>query len=318
MFDVLAIGELLIDFTPVGKGENQNPVFEMNPGGAPANCLAALSSLGGKTAFIGKVGSDKFGNFLIQSLQEAGVHISGIKKTDLSPTTLAFVHLSKQGDRDFSFIRKPGADILLMVDDIELSLVDNSKVVHFGSLSFTDEPSREAVLYTIKYARQKGKLISYDPNYRPLLWESEAEAKKWMNIGLELAHIVKLSDEESHIITGYDDAEKGGKEILKLGEKKVFVTMGEKGAFYMDKNQKGFLPAYKVKSTDTTGCGDAFMGAILYKMTHRNNDSLRQMTQFANAVGAICSTKKGGIPAMPNMNAVKSFNGKENAQIETT
>ena len=118
-----------------------------------------------------------------------------------------------------------------MVDDIELSLVDNSKVVHFGSLSFTDEPSREAVLYTIKYARQKGKLISYDPNYRPLLWESEEEAKKWMNIGLELAHIVKLSDEESHIITGYDDVEKGGKEILKLGEKKVFVTMGEKGAF---------------------------------------------------------------------------------------
>lgn len=307
MFDVVAIGELLIDFTPTGKGENNNPLFEMNPGGAPANCLAALSALGTRTAFIGKVGNDKFGNFLIDSLREAGINTTGISKTDDSPTTMAFVHLSEDGERDFTFIRKPGADILLHIEDVDLALIDNASIVHFGSLSLTDDPCRKTVLHIIEYAREKGKLISFDPNYRPLLWKSEREAVKWMDTGMAMADFVKMSEQELKLLTDANDIAEGAKRLIKRGLKKVFVTSGEMGAFYMDNRESGFVPAYKVKALDTTGCGDAFMGAVLFKMMCKDNYNLREMTQFANAVGAICATRKGGIPAMPQMQEVMNM-----------
>lgn len=307
MFDVVAIGELLIDFTPSGKGEMGNPVFEMNPGGAPANCLAALSSLGAKTAFIGKVGYDLFGDFLANALYHAGIDFRGLVKTTKAITTLAFVHLEENGERSFSFLRNPGADLLLTKEDINLSIIDQSSVLHFGSLSFTDNPAREAVLYALTYAKQKNKLISYDPNYRPLLWDDSDNAIHWMKKGFEYATIVKLSEDELELLTGQKDIVKGAQMLFDLGIEKIFVTMGNKGAYYLAAEENGFVPAFFVNAIDTTGCGDAFMGAMLYQIANKADISLCEQVLFANATAALCATKKGGIPAMPSKHLVNDL-----------
>lgn len=307
MVDIVAIGEALIDFSPLGKGKMGNPAFEMNPGGAPANCLAAASALGGKCAFIGMVGKDMFGDFLINSLKRANISVEGVKQTDKANTTMAFVSVSDNGERNFSFLRNPGADILLNKNDVDLSLIDKAQVVHFGSLSLTDEPSRTATLNAIKYAKKQGKLISYDPNYRPLLWTNEDTAKKWMLEGMRLADIVKMSDEEMELLTGYyqTDYKKGAQQIIDMGKKYVFVTCGSKGSFYMTQNEYGFCNGYHVKAVDTTGCGDAFTGSLLYLICNKTKMSMREMVCFANGVGAVCATKMGGLPAMPSMGEVE-------------
>lgn len=306
--DVVAIGELLIDFTPYGVGEMGNPAFEMNPGGAPANCLAALNKLGAKTEFIGKVGNDSFGDFLKTELLKEGIGVSGLSRTSVTNTTLAFVHLTQSGERSFTFLRDPGADTQLMREDIDYSLIDNSRILHFGSLSLTSDPSRETVLNTVLYAKSKGISISYDPNYRPLLWKDEKTALYWMNEGLKYADIVKMSEEELTLITGADDIIEGAKVLKKIGVKEIFITLGSNGAFfYINDQSYGYVPAYQVHAIDTTGCGDAFMGAILYQILYNNDVSAREMVRYGNAVGAICALKKGGMPAMPSKEEVDSI-----------
>jgi fructokinase len=303
MFDVTGLGELLIDFTPSGRGDNGHPAFEMNPGGAPPNCLAALQALGARTAFIGMVGNDQFGDFLGGVMEGIGVDISGLSRTSEAPTTLAFVHLTDTGERSFSFVRKPGADILLQMKDVDFTIIDRTRIFHFGTLSLTDPPARDTTLYCLDYARSLGKTISYDPNYRPPLWESEAEAVKWMRKGLEYADIIKLSEEELALITDTEDIPRGAALLAAKGIETVFVTMGEKGAYYLDRTGSGYVPGFAVKAVDTTGCGDAFTGAALYMLLYEQKP-IAEVVRFANAAGALCATKKGGIPAMPDKDAI--------------
>lgn len=306
--DVVAIGELLVDFTPCGIGEMGNPAFEMNPGGAPANCLAALNKLGAKTEFIGKVGTDSFGNFLETMLAKEGIGTSGLSRTSKTNTTLAFVHLAGNGERSFTFLRDPGADTQLMKEDIDYSLIDKSRILHFGSLSLTNNPSRETVLNAILYAKSKGILVSYDPNYRPLLWKDENTALYWMHEGLKYADIVKMSEEELILITESNDILEGAKVLRKVGAGEIFITLGSRGAFYyMDDQDYGYVPAYKCHAIDTTGCGDAFMGAILYQILYHKDVSARDMVRYGNVVGALCALKKGGMPAMPLKGEVDSI-----------
>lgn len=308
MIDVVAIGELLIDFTPSGTGEMGNPCFEMNPGGGPPNCLAAVNALGSKTAFIGKVGRDGFGDFLISSLSGAGIGTDGILQTDETHTTLAFVHLAPNGERSFSFLRNPGADLLIAKEEVKLSLIDQAKVLHFSGLALTSNPSRDAALFAVEYAKSKGKLISYDPNYRPLLWKNREEAVDWMKKGLALADIAKLSEEELELITGRDDIPKGARMIWDQGIQNVFITLGSKGAYYIvSERDQGYVPPFSVRAVDTTGCGDAFLGAVLYQRAKGTELPMAEQVRFANATAALCATKKGGVPAMPSLKSVEAM-----------
>lgn len=318
MNDVIALGELLIDFTPI-KSKSDKEAFEINPGGAPANVLACLSKLGRKTAFIGKVGNDHFGKFLYNYLKEKKIDVSSLKFTNDANTTLAFVHLDKKGERSFSFFRKPGADIILSIKDIDYKIIKDSKIFHFGSLSLTDEPARKATFDAVNYAKKEGLIISYDPNYRKPLWKNINDAKKYICLGSKFADIIKVSHEELELITSRRDLNDGTSMLYDMGISIILVTLGEKGAYYKYKGGKGLLKTYKVKVIDTTGAGDAFMGAILYKLSGKSLDEINnlhknefeQTVNFANATGALTTTKKGAIPSMPGLkeinNYVKSF-----------
>ncbi len=318
MNDVIALGELLIDFTPI-KSKDGKEAFEVNPGGAPANVLACLAKLGRKTAFIGKVGNDHFGKFLFNYLKEKNIDVSSLKFTDDANTTLAFVHLDKKGERSFSFYRKPGADITLSKKDIDFKMIKEAKIFHFGSLSLTDEPARTATLDAANYAKRESLIISYDPNYRKPLWKNIDEAKKFISLGLKYTDIIKISFEELELITSKKDLSAGTSKLYDMGILVIFVTLGEKGAYYKYKGGNGLLKTYKVKAIDTTGAGDAFMGAILYKLTGKSLDEINnfqknqfeEIVNFANATGALTTTKKGAIPAMPGLkeinDCIKSF-----------
>jgi fructokinase len=312
MYDVIALGELLIDFTPAGFSDNGNTLFEMNPGGAPANVLTAVTKLGGKCAFIGKVGDDQFGYFLKKVLENNQINTDGLKFTTKENTTLAFVHLDDKGDRSFTFYRNPGADTMLEEEDIELDLIEKGKIFHFGSLSMTDEPSKSATLKAIEYAKQNKKIISYDPNWRPPLWENETVAKKEMILGLQYADIVKLSEDELQFLTGESNLEYGSKTLFDMGIKLVLVTLGAKGCYYRHTSGTGHIPAYRVNVVDTTGAGDAFLGGVLYNISKIDypieklkTQELEKIIDFANATGGLCTTKRGAIPAMPTLEEVK-------------
>jgi fructokinase len=314
MYDVVALGELLIDFTPAGKSENGNTLFEMNPGGAPANVLTVVTKLGGKSAFIGKVGDDQFGHFLRQVLENNNIETKGLKNTILANTTLAFVHLDKSGERSFTFYRNPGADMMLNNDDIDLSLIDNSKIFHFGSLSLTDEPSRTATLTALKYAKRNNKIISYDPNWRPTLWKDEKSAKKEMFFPLKYVDIVKLSLEEMQFLTGESNIQIASDILYNMGIKLVLVTLGQDGCYYKHSSGYGQIPAYSVDVVDTTGAGDAFLGGVLYNISKIgyslekvSRREIEKIIEFSNAVGGLCTTKKGAIPAMPTMEDVRNY-----------
>lgn len=312
MFDVTALGELLIDFTTYGISDNGNPIFERNPGGAPANVLAAMSSLGASTSFIGKVGNDQFGNFLRDCLTENHIDVTGLVLSKTVNTTLAFVHLTAEGDRSFSFYRNPGADMMLEPADIPEEVIMNSKIFHFGSLSLTDEPVKSATLHALKIARDHGTIISYDPNLRPPLWKSLADAEREIKRGLEYADILKISEEELEFITKESDLAKGTKILSDMGIAIIFVTLGPKGTFYRHGNNTGKLETYDVKVVDTTGAGDAFLGGVLYKLKDKSRKELLQLSKaeleqivdFGNAMGALTTKKKGAIPAVPIMEEV--------------
>lgn len=319
MFDIVALGELLIDFTYHGISENGTRLFEQNPGGAPANVLCAASNLGLKTSFIGKVGKDMHGEFLRKVLEEKGVDTSGLISAEDVFTTLAFVELSETGERKFSFARKPGADTCLIASEVNRELTEACKIFHFGSLSLTNEPSRSATIEAVKSAKKAGAIISYDPNYRAPLWNSEKEAAEVMQSVLQYADIVKISDEEVGMITGESSPEAAASHLFQKGISCAVVTLGSDGAYTAVKGASALVAVPDVPVVDTTGAGDAFWGGFLYQLAvsglrpnELHEEHLQQFTEFANAVATLCVQKRGGIPAMPTIHMVTDFlNRKE-------
>lgn len=313
-FDIIALGEYLVDFSPSGIGAMGNPLYEMNPGGAPTNCLAACANLGGKTGLIGAVGDDLFGRFLKGKLEIAGIDAAGLQTVPVN-TTLVFVALQEGGEREFAFVRDPGADTQIRIGSTEKALLENTKFFHFGSLSLTDEPARTATEFAVEYARAHGATISYDPNYRQPLWKDENTAIARMLWGIRQADFVKLSEEELELIMK-TDIEEGAAKILSMGVKELYVTAGSKGAYYFTQESRGFVPGFEVQAVDTTGCGDAFTGAILYQSCHTHGRSVKEKTVVANAVGALCAGKPGGICAMPNPEELHALLRKNNIGCE--
>jgi fructokinase len=318
MIDVTALGELLIDFTPAGLSNQGNPVFEQNPGGAPANVLAALSKLGCQTAFIGKVGTDQFGQFLKKTLDDVGVSTHGLVMTDTCNTTLAFVHLSPSGDRSFSFYRDPGADLLLEPAELPYQLIEDCEIFHFGSVSMTAEPSRSATLAAVRHAKDQHKLVSFDPNLRLRLWKSPEAAKHEILETMHLADLVKISEEELLFLTGESDLEKGAQYLIDTYRLKlVLITLGPDGAYAHNNLGSARRPTYKVLTIDTTGAGDAFTGGFLYKLLKSGKSpadltpgDLDEFLDFANAVGSLATTRKGAIPALPDLAAIEDLRAK--------
>jgi fructokinase len=315
MFDVCALGELLIDFTPIGLSKNGNQLFERNPGGAPANVLTALAKLNKRTAFLGKVGDDQFGHFLEGVLTNQGIDTTGLLFSKDVPTTLAFVHLDEIGDRSFSFYRNPGADITLTTQELVKDVISKSRIFHFGSLSLTHEPVRNATLEALRVAKENQILVSYDPNLRPALWNSLEEAKEHILKGLEFADIVKISYDEFDFLMKSRSLEEGTQHLCEKYKVSILlVTMGEKGCFYRVGDQTGYNYGFKTATVDTTGAGDAFFGGFLYKLVEFGRHpqeltgrDLVQITTFANGLAALSTTRLGGIPSMPTLKEVEEF-----------
>lgn len=313
MADILSMGELLIDFTPVGQTEDGRLLFARNPGGAPANVAVQAKRAGVSAGFLGRVGKDMFGDFLVSTLKDCGVETQGLSQDPDYATTLAFVQLNDQGDRDFSFYRNPGADTRLSFEGTDLSLVNNCKLLCFGSLLMTAEPSRSAVEQLVDYARKQGKITAYDPNWRPPLWKGrEEEGVARMKSLIPKADIMKVSDEELALLTGKDSVEEGAWALLEQGVSLVVVTMGPKGCRAYTPGNTLEKNTYDTHVKDTTGSGDSFFGALLAKIVlsgkrpaQLSQEELADFVDFANAAGAVCATKTGAIPALPETEAIE-------------
>lgn len=309
MYDVVALGELLIDFTTIRADSDGYPTMAAHPGGAPANFLAAIAKFGGKAAMLGKVGTDTFGKLLTSTLREVGIETKGIVTSDDFFTTLAFVTLDANGDREFAFARKPGADTQLSFDELELSLLDETRVFHFGTLSLTGEPSRTTTYRAVEYAREHGKLITFDPNLRKPLWRELDEAKQQMLWGLAHADVVKISDEEVEFLFGLG-VQEGAQYILEhFPVKLVFVTYGPDGCWFQNKNASGHVDSLRnIKVVDTTGAGDIFGGSAVWKLLQTgkapealDEAALREIVSFACTAAGLSTTKPGGISSVPDM-----------------
>ena len=312
MIDVVALGELLIDFATVSTDESGYPTMAAHPGGAPANFLSALTKYGFGTALLGKVGTDTFGNLLIGTLKEAGIETKGLVQTDDVFTTLAFVTFDEAGDRKFAFSRKPGADTCISFEELDLSLIDEAKVFHFGTLSLTDDPARTATQKAVAYAKSKGKLITYDPNLRKPLWKDLTAAKEQLLWGLNQADVVKISDEEVEFLFGLD-VEDGAQHILEnCGVKLVFVTCGANGCFFKNANAEGHVPSLSdIHVIDTTGAGDIFGGSTVWKLLQTekapealSERELQNIVSFACTAAGLSTTRPGGIPSIPEYETV--------------
>ena len=315
MMDVVALGELLIDFTCVSRDADGYPTMAAHPGGAPANFLAALAKFGAKTALLGKVGEDAFGRLLIQTLKDADIETKGVVTANDVFTTLAFVTLDDSGDREFSFARKPGADTCISFEELDLSLIDEAKVFHFGTLSLTNDPAKTATQKAVAYAKAKGKLITYDPNLRKPLWNSMEEAKEQLLWGLGHADVVKISDEEVEFLFGLG-VQEGAKHILDTyGVKLVFVTCGADGCFFQNAVAKGHVPSLSgIKVVDTTGAGDIFGGSAVWKLLQYakapetlGEEELRDVVGFACTAAGLSTTKPGGISSVPERKTVEEY-----------
>ena len=309
--DVTALGELLIDFTQNGTSEQGNSLFEANPGGAPCNVLAMLSKLGHKTAFIGKVGNDSFGKELKRVLEEVGIDATNLTMDDEIHTTLALVHTFTDGDRDFSFYRNPGADMMLTEEEIPEDLIRDSKIFHFGTLSMTHEGVRNATKKALKIAKKSGCIISFDPNLRPPLWDSLENAKEQVLYGLQFCDILKISDNEIQWLTGKEDYTDGVNWILdRYDIPLILVSMGKEGsrAYYKGKMVEA-APFLQKNTIETTGAGDTFGGCVLhYVLEHGleglTKDDLTDMLRFANAAAALITTRKGALRVMPSIEEI--------------
>ena len=311
-YDETALGELQIDFTENGNSEQGNPLMEANPGGAPCNMLAMIQKLGGTTAFIGKVGKDMFGRQLKTAVEAVGIDTRNLMEDEEVHTTLAFVHTFPDGDRDFSFYRNPGADMMLTKEEIQEDLIRNSKVFHFGTLSSTHEGVREATRYAIDVAKEAGCLISFDPNLRPPLWNTLEDARKEIEYGLSKADILKISDNEVEFLCGTSDYDEGAKMLIeKYNIPFVCVTLGKDGSRAYYKGMRVEVPGFVQKNTiETTGAGDTFCGCMLhYIIQHGLEDlteeNLRELLTFANAAASVITTRKGALAVMPSKEEVE-------------
>ena len=298
--DILTIGEVLIDLTQTGKDERGIPQFAANPGGAPANLAVAAARLGAQTAFIGKVGADAFGRYLKEVLAENKVDVSG----------MAVVSVDATGERDFSFYRSANADVMLSKEDISEGALKAAKIVHFGSVSLTADPSRTATLDAAARAKKMGAVITYDPNYRANLWKNKEEAIAQMKAPLPLVDILKVSDEELPLLTGTTDCESGTAQLAQNGIRLIFVTLGANGVFYRFGDKTGHVAGVPCKVGDTNGAGDTFFGAALSKLCKEELDTLtvdklEGILAFANKAASITTSRHGAIPAMPTLAEVE-------------
>ena len=314
-YDVVALGELLIDFTENGLSEQGNRLYEANPSGAPCNVLAMLNNLGKSTAFIGKVGNDQFGHSLKNCLEELGIGTENLKMDDVVHTTLAFVHTLEDGDRDFSFYRNPGADMMLTADEVQEDIIKNAKIFHFGTLSMTHEGAFEATKKALDIAKEAQLIISFDPNLREPLWDNLEHAKEMVRFGLSYCHVLKISDNEIQWLTGEDDFTKGVRKIqAEFPIPLILVSMGRDGSrAYMGDDYVEVPPFLQENTIETTGAGDTFCACILnYVLEHGLQDvytieQRREMLTFANAAASIITTRKGALRVMPKKQEVVDF-----------
>ena len=313
-FDVTALGELLIDFTENGSSSQGNPVMEANPGGAPCNVLAMLERLGKKTAFIGKVGKDMFGTQLKNAVEEVGIDTRNLIMDENCHTTLAFVHTYPDGDRDFSFYRDPGADMMLTKEEVQKNLIEASRIFHFGTLSSTHEGVREATRYAIELAKEAGCIVTFDPNLRPPLWKSLEDARAEIEYGMSKCDVLKISDNEVEFMCGTTDYNKGAAMLQeKYNIPLILITMGKDGsrAYYKDMIVEA-APFLQENTIETTGAGDTFCASTLnYVLDHGlenlTEENLKELLTFANAAASLITTRKGALRVMPTREEVESF-----------
>lgn len=315
MYDVVALGELLIDFAPVSTDESGYPTIKAQPGGAPGNFLAALQKYGCSTALIGKVGADSFGKLLMGTMTEKGISTRGILADPKVFTTLAFVTLDATGNREFSFARKPGADTCLTAEELPYDLLDECSVFHFGTLSLTSEPARTATRKAVAYAREKGKLISFDPNLRKPLWPSDEAAREQIEWGLHQSDIVKISDEEIEFLWGLSPEEGARKLLKEYGVRLVYATLGPKGCHFANRNGCGEVPSPTgIHVVDTTGAGDIFGGSAMSRFLRLGKapeeltvEEMRAVTRFACCAASLSTQTHGGINSVPEEEAVEAI-----------
>ena len=311
MAKIITLGELLIDLTQRGTDENGNGEFTAFPGGAPANVAVAASRLGASAGFIGKVGNDAFGRSLADTLKNDNVDVSGLFFDDAEPTTMAIVAVDDSGEREFSFYRNPGADTQLTAEEAVGALSkEMPEILHVGSLSMTTSPAMEACVEAVKYAKENGAAISYDPNYRAALWDSEERAIEMMKALLPYADILKVSDEEMVMLTGSDDFTEGSRILAEYGPGLVLVTLGADGVFVRMGDKTATVPGFSVKVADTNGAGDTFLGAMLMQIATRIPETddiwgqLIEMVRYANKAASLTCSRHGAIPAMPTADEV--------------
>ncbi|MFC4324313.1 PfkB family carbohydrate kinase [Litchfieldia salsa] len=318
MKSILSLGEALIDFVPEENGKALKDVhsFVKAPGGAPANVAAAVAKLGGNVSFIGKVGNDGFGKFLIETLDQAGVKTDKVFTTNDALTSLAFVSLKEDGERDFSFYRDPAADQLLNSEELQNAWFEGEGLFHFGSVSQTMEPCKSATSRAVELALAGGMIVSYDPNVRLQLWSSAAEAKETILNTIPYAHLIKISEEECFFLTGEQDENKAVRQLIAGNVKALLITKGEKGSTLHTKSSSIHVPSIQVKPVDTTGAGDAFVGGLLFGLSQQNQtfetiidneEIIKEILVFANACGALTTMKRGAILALPSQEEVKEL-----------
>lgn len=310
MTDITAVGEILIDLTQNGVNAQGIPQFAANPGGAPANLAVAAARLGARTAFIGKVGRDSFGELLKSTLVQNNVDVSGMVTDPVRHTTLAVVSLDSTGERRFSFYRDPSADVNLSAEEIRDEQLKNTRVLHFGSVSLTADPARTATLHAVRRAKELGAVISCDPNYRANLWPDEATAVRRMLEPLALVDVLKVSDEELPLLTGTEDLESGSAKLASYGIRLILVTLGPKGAFYRLGDKTGLVPGVPCVVGDTNGAGDTFFGAALSRLCKLDLDTvtvpeLEAILALANRAASVTTSRHGAIPAMPTLAELK-------------
>jgi fructokinase len=327
MVDVIALGELLIDFVPTVSGVTliEAPAFKKAPGGAPANVAAGLAKLGMRAGFMGKVGDDAFGRFLAQALEQVGVDTAALCFSAEARTALAFVSLRADGEREFMFYRHPSADMLYTPDEVNdnAERIRSAKILHYGSISLISEPSRSATLRAIEIARSAGLLLSYDPNLRLNLWPDAEAARAGILLGWPLAHLIKVSEEELAFLAGTDDPEAAVRKLWHPDLRLLVITLGKAGCRYATPRFSGQVPGFEVKAVDTTGAGDGFVAGLLkglvdHPQAEGDEAQLRAICRYANAVGAITTTERGAIPALPTADQVDKFRRHGAATAEDT
>lgn len=304
MLDILTLGEILIDFSPMGKTKEGMNLFAQNPGGAPLNVAAVFAKYKGKSAFMGKVGDDIFGHFLKEYAEKLKIDCKGLVFDKARNTTLAFVALDEKGERDFAFYRKNQADISLEECELNLDLIRNCKIFHFGSLSMISEPSKTATLKALELAKNSGAIISYDPNYRSTLWDKESAVPVMKSV-LSKVDMLKVSEQEAYMLSEKNTVAAAAAELLSSGTKFIAVTMGEKGAYFATDDYLEFAPAFEVNTIDTTGAGDVFWGSFLFEFLKnsidvKDNISVKKTILKANYAAALSTQKTGAIPSIPD------------------